>query len=679
MTKSENRKRLVLVVDPSRTMRHLIRAEFNPAEYDIMEAASGSAAYDIAATHKPSLVTLGTVPTDGDGAEICRRITESLSGLDSPIIVVTSHDPEHERLLASQFGVVHFIHKGFKPGALAEYVRDIMTPTSALEGRRILVVDDSPLPRECLRRTLGAQGATIVEAEDGSTALELVASQTFDLVITDQFMSRMNGLEFMQVVRRTLTPDELPIILLSAATCHSLLTASLAGGANDFVRKPFEAVELLARVNNCLRTSALSKRLRTAIGEAEYANRTKSAFFASMSLEIRNPLTAVIGYAEQLKDASLTSKERTDAITAIGRSGEQLIQLIDEITDYARIETGRMSIDVEEVSPFDILLDTYRRLRPRAEEKGLRLLAEVDGPIPARIQSDPVRLRQILENLVDNAIKYTSNGHVRVTMRFIPANLYERRAGQSAIELVVEDTGEGIDARNIGAIFDAFSSVAGLSPAGGVELGLAISRHCARMLGGNIVATSVRGAGSTFTATIATGYAGDVAMIAPDVASELHRREAAERAADAACDRQVVSGDVLLADDAVFNQRLLQRILEKAGLRVTVVENGRDAVDRALASQQAGAPFDLILMDMQMPVLDGVDATRELRRRDFTGAIVALTASTSSEDREACLAAGCNDFLSKPIDKKRLLDVVSHFCAEKSSNPPQACSATATT
>ncbi|HPF38074.1 MAG TPA: response regulator [Phycisphaerae bacterium] len=672
---SENRKHLVLVVDPSRTMRHLIRAEFNPAEFDVMEAASGSAAYDIAATHKPSLVTLGTVLTDGDGAEICRRITESLSGAEAPIIVVTSHDPEHERLLASQYGVVHFIHKGFKPGALAEYVRDIMTPTSALEGRRILVVDDSPLPRECLRRTLGAQGAIIMEAEDGSTALELVASQTFDLVITDQFMSRMNGLEFMQVVRRAMTPDELPIILLSAATCHSLLTAALAGGANDFVRKPFEAVELLARVNNCLRTSALSKRLRNAIGEAEYANRTKSAFFATMSLEMRNPLTAVIGYADQLKDASLTLKERADAITAIGRSGEQLVQLIDEITDYARIETGRMSIDVEEVSPLDILLDTYRRMRTRAEEKGLQLLTEVNGPVPARIQSDPVRLRQILENLVDNAIKFTAKGHVRVTMRFIPANIDGRRAGRSALEFVVEDTGEGIDARKIGAIFDAFSSVAASSQAGGVELGLAISRHCARMLGGNIVATSVRGAGSAFTVTIATGDVTGVAMTAPDVASEIRRRDAAERAAAAASDRQVVSGDVLLADDAVFNQRLLQRMLEKAGLRVTIVENGRDAVDRALAAKQNGTPFDLVLMDMQMPVLDGVDATRELRRRDFSGAIVALTASTSSEDRDACLAAGCNDFLSKPIDKKRLLDVVSHFCAEKTADRPQPCSA----
>ncbi|MCB9858680.1 MAG: response regulator [Phycisphaerales bacterium] len=665
MANSRGNKERVLIVDPSRTMRRLIRSEFDPAEFDIFEAASGALAVNCAEENKPTLVTLSTVLTDGDGVDTCRRITELLKELESPIIVVTSKNAEQERALAAQYGVVHFIHKGFKPGALAEYAREILKPKRSLEGKRLLVVDDSPVPRACLRRSLGAQGATIVEAEDGRSALDLVTTQPFDLVITDQFMANMNGLDFMRIVRHSLNQDELPIILMSAATCHSVLTSALAGGANDFIRKPFEAVELLARVNNCLRASALSRRLQAAVGEAEYANRTKSAFFATMSHEIRTPLTAVIGYAEQLKDVSLTPEEREAAIFAIGRSGEQLVELIDEVNDYAKIESGNMSVALDDVSPLNLLLDLQKSMQVFADEKGLKLIVESVGPIPDRIRSDPVRLQQILENLVDNAVKYTSEGEIRVTMRFVSDERRElNRTAAPLMEFVVADTGIGIDSEKLQYVFEAFGNPehSPIHAGGGIELGLAISRHCARMLGGNIVVKSEPDVGSVFTAFVATGDLTSAKWSTPDVPAEIRRRIAEENTGSGNKKPLRLQGRVLLADDAVFNQKLLQRILEKAGLHVTIVENGRDAADRAMDADRHGTSFHLILMDMQMPVLNGVDATRELRDRGFDGPIIALTASTSDEDREACMLAGCNDFLTKPIDKNRLLDVVGRFC-----------------
>lgn len=665
MTNALTNKERVLIIDPSRTMRRLIRSEFDPEKYDVFEAASGALAINCAEEIKPTLVTLGTVLTDGDGVDTCHRIAELLHKIVSPIIVVTSKNAEQERVLASQYGVAHFIHKGFKPGTLADYAREILSPKRSLEGRRLLVVDDSPLPRACLRRSLDMQGATILEADDGCTALDLVAAQPFDLVIADQYMTNMNGLEFVRIVRQTLTQDELPIILMSAATCHSILTSALEGGANDFIRKPFEAVELLARVKNCLRTSALSKKLQAAIGEAEYANRTKSAFFASMSRQIRTPLTAVIGYTDQLKDATLTEPERKSAITAISCGGKRLVELSDQILDYARIETGRMSIVLDDVSPLDILLDIQSNMLPLANERGLRLIAESAGPIPDRIRSDPVRLRQILENLVDNAIKYTRSGEVRITMRFVSNDEGQKlRAAAPQFEFSVADTGIGIAPEKTPFVFEPFGNPDELlmHKFVGIELGLAISRHCARMLGGNIVVKSLPDVGSTFTASVDTGDLSGVQWITPDVAAELRRRTAEAKAIDRDKKARRLQGNVLLADDAVFNQKLLRRIIEKAGLSVTIVENGRDAVDQAIRGNIDGTPFQLVLMDMQMPVLNGVEATRELRGRGFKGPIIALTASTSDEDRDACMIAGCDDFLTKPIDRNGLFDVISRYC-----------------
>lgn len=657
-------KRRVLIVDPSRTMRRLIREEFSTDRYEVFEAAKGAEAIRCAADNAPDVVTLGTVLADGDSVEVHHALAELLHDTDSPIVVVTSENAEQERLKAFRYGVVHFIQKGFKSGELAAYVDEILRPQQSLHGTRILIVDDCPLPRACLRKSLGARGAQVVEADDGDSALQLVSTQHFDLVITDHFMTNVTGLEFMRTVRRTTPPDELPIILLSAATSHSVLAEALASGANDFIHKPFEAVELLARVNNCLRTSALAHQLRAATREAENANRAKSAFFANMSHEIRTPMTAVLGYAEQLKDNSLTPLERDTAVDSICQSGVHLLGLINEILDFSKIEAGHMSIEQIDLNPVDILLDVQASTQPIAADKGLRMIVSVDGEIPQRIRSDPVRLRQILINLVSNAIKFTKTGEVRVTMQYVPADSSGGQPKSSIMKYSVADTGIGIDPDCLHRIFDAFSQADGSTTRrfGGTGLGLAISRHCARLLGGNIVVTSEPGVGSTFTATVATGDLVDVPFVKPSLETERQRRMEKARAYAENEQPVCLHGRVLIADDGVFNQKLLRRILVKAGLIVTLVDDGRSAVETAMKSQSNGDPFRVILMDMQMPVLDGVGATRELRERGFAEPIVALTANTSAEDRERCLEAGCDDFLTKPIDKRQLLEVIGRYC-----------------
>jgi CheY-like chemotaxis protein len=290
----------------------------------------------------------------------------------------------------------------------------------------------------------------------------------------------------------------------------------------------------------------------------------------------------------------------------------------------------------------------------RASAKGLPLDVEFAGPVPEVIQSDPTRLRQILVNLLGNAIKFTEVGKVSLVTRFVAENDLPR------LDFEVIDTGIGMTAEQIGRLFQSFTQ-ADTSTArryGGTGLGLAICKRLAEMLGGDVaVVESRQGAGTRMRATVATGVLGNVNMISDPVAAMAILEQPIP-------DSSVVRSSplaglrVLLAEDGPDNQRLIGHLLKKAGGMVTVVENGRLAVDAALAAVRNANPYTVILMDMQMPVMDGYAATALLREKGYTGPIIALTAHAMATDREKCLAAGCTDYASKPIDRQKLLEIV---------------------
>jgi PAS domain S-box-containing protein len=387
--------------------------------------------------------------------------------------------------------------------------------------------------------------------------------------------------------------------------------------------------------------------LAAAKEEAEAANRAKSEFLANMSHEIRTPMNAILGFAEVLKRGyGRGEAERQHYLETIRSSGQHLLQLINDILDLSKVEAGRLEVERVRFAPHALAREVVEVLSGRAQEKGVALSFEADGPVPESVLGDPTRLRQILTNLVSNAIKFTERGSVRIVERLAPAG----DAPSLAFEVV--DTGIGISPEALEKIFDPFvqadSSVT--RRFGGTGLGLAISRRFSRLLGGELTAESEPGRGSRFVLTLDPGPLDGVSLLTPGEALAPVGGRVTEQAVRWSFPR----ARVLVVDDGDENRELVALVLGDLGLEVEGAENGRIGVDRALAGR-----FDLILMDTQMPVMDGYAATRTLRAAGCTIPIVALTANAMRGHEEKCRAAGCTGFLTKPVDIDTLIGTLA--------------------
>ena len=393
-----------------------------------------------------------------------------------------------------------------------------------------------------------------------------------------------------------------------------------------------------------------SEELQIALAAAENANRAKSEFLANMSHEIRTPMTAILGFAEVVLRSS-TENRTVESTNVIKRNGMHLLNIINDILDLSRIEAGKHTIDVSACSPRDIVTEVISMMKVRADAKGLPLTLEVQGRIPETIRTDMSRVRQILINLIGNAIKFTEVGSVRVV-----AQLDAKSDDEPRMRFDVIDTGIGLSEDQIGVLFQPFSQADASTTRrfGGTGLGLAISKRLVGMLGGKISVSSIFGVGTTFSFTIATGPLDGVRLIGePSMAADAQ--------VVAVGGQPVLQCRVLLADDIPDNRLLIELLLREAGAEVVMADNGRIAFDLALAAQQQGNAFDVILMDIQMPVMDGYQATRRLRIAGYRRPIIALTAFAMTEDRHKCLNAGFDDYLSKPVDREKLIGMLETY------------------
>ena len=411
------------------------------------------------------------------------------------------------------------------------------------------------------------------------------------------------------------------------------------------------------------RTAELERRnaeLDVASKEAMAADLAKSEFLANMSHEIRTPLTAILGFAEILEhclseaqinglspsDSDLASA--FDSAQTIRRSGEHLLTIINDILDLSKIEAGRLQLEEIEFRPNEIFDEVMSLMQGRAAEKSLLLNFQVCEDIPALLVGDPTRIRQILVNLVGNAIKFTELGAVTVRATLLQIE-------HSAVTLVVEvvDTGIGMTAEQCSSVFQPFgqADTSMTRRFGGTGLGLTICRRLAQQMSGDIAVESELGNGSKFRATIQCRVS--------------DRRETLSTNQEAVIDTSTAADTprrVLLVEDGPDNQKLVSFILRKAGFDVTVKENGELGANAALTEWRKGTPFDAILMDMQMPVMDGYTATSLLREQGYKGTIIALTAHAMREDQQKCLDVGCDDYTTKPVKKKELLSLLYGEC-----------------
>jgi signal transduction histidine kinase/FixJ family two-component response regulator len=404
---------------------------------------------------------------------------------------------------------------------------------------------------------------------------------------------------------------------------------------------------------------------------ANAASVAKSNFLANMSHEIRTPMTAIIGFGELLTDRDTSEEDRLRAAETVTRNGQHLLALINDILDLSKIEAGHMEVERLHVNPRKLLDDVQELLSVRSEEKGLSLRVSAANDVPELIVSDPLRLKQALVNLTGNAIKFTESGSVDLLMTcYLSAQ---------TVAFHIIDTGVGMTVAQSKRIFEPFcqADTSMTRRFGGTGLGLTITRQIAQLLGGDLTVTSEPGKGSTFSMTVASGNLTNASTVTSTTAAsaqatstnehepthpkipdstipdstistdETPQRERSSRAATT----PKLDGRILVVEDGPDNQRLISFLLRKAGAEVDVAGNGRLGVIAAQAARDAGRSYELILMDMQMPVMDGYTATRELRDSGWTGPIVALTAHALSDEIKRCLSAGCDGYLRKPIEK----------------------------
>ncbi len=430
----------------------------------------------------------------------------------------------------------------------------------------------------------------------------------------------------------------------------------MAGSLMDITDRK-QAESTLIQFNEELVTKNAA--LASATVAAQAAARSKSEFLANISHELRTPLTAIMGYVEMLDNPKQSPEERAESIQVINRNGHHLLAVINDILEVSSLEQGQVTIKRVSCSPDQIVAEVIARMSPQAQAKNLRLETQHRGSVPATIQTDPVRLRQILLSLVGNAIKFTESGSVRVALEMATPVDHP----QPLLGLGVIDTGIGITPQQQAKIFEVFSQADDSSTRkyGGLGLGLMICRRLAQLLGGDITIDSTPGQGSVFLLTIETGPLAGIHMIDQPPPPTTLSTDTPPAPTPPPPSQERLTGRILLVEDGPDNQRLISFILKKAGAQVDLAQNGRIGYEKAIQAFNAGQPYDLIFMDMQMPELDGYGATQLLRRSGYTRPIIALTAHALPGDRDKCLDAGCDEYLTKPVNKPRLIEMASQF------------------
>ncbi len=417
--------------------------------------------------------------------------------------------------------------------------------------------------------------------------------------------------------------------------------------------------------------------------EAHAASQAKSEFLANMSHEIRTPMTAILGYADVLaseENAEITSQQRAEHLQTIKRHGEHLLAIINDILDLSKIEADKMTMECIPTEPVQIVQEVASLMDFKAREKGIDLEIRLETSVPKSIHTDPVRMRQIVVNLVGNAIKFTDRGGVTITLNY--------ESNEHALRIAVADTGIGMTAEQMSKIFSPFAQADNSTTRrfGGTGLGLRICKRLACMLGGDVLVQSESGNGSVFTlvlkcetnvnqAWIPAGFFFGATCDLP-VAKDPSLLATPAPSPPSADQEPLRDLKILLAEDGVDNAKLITHFLKKAGAQVVVFENGKLAlesltIDGTIDGALKVPEVDVILTDMQMPEMDGYAFAGKLRAKGWSRPIIALTAHAMADDRQKCLAAGCDDFATKPINKQQLVATCAHW-KENAVRSPRA-------
>tara|TARA_B110001454_G_scaffold28073_1_gene27483 strand:- start:85532 stop:87610 length:2079 start_codon:yes stop_codon:yes gene_type:complete len=645
---------------------------------NLVLAQSGPEALSQLDKYNFAVILLDVQMPEMDGFETAQLMRKNYRGhKDTPIIFVTAINTDDQYIYRGyEAGAVDYIFKPFEPYILRSKVKifvDLFLKNQQLQQQSIII-------RESERREKYFK-LTELEVESLRQYRKLADSiphivwkarveGTVDYFnhVWYRYTGLTDGESIGSAWQSAIHPDDLGRFLLnwmrSMGTLKAFEIESRIRRHDGQWRwhwiiavpdlKGHEVVSWVGTCTDIHDRKISEEKLVIAQQQAVSANMAKTYFLANMSHEIRTPMSAILGFTELLLNPKQNEFERQHAISTIHRNGKQLLNVIDEILDISKIEAGRLEIEIIEFNLTDLLYDIKSLLAIKTEEKRLDLKFILETFIPEKIQSDPTRIRQILTNIVSNAIKFTEKGAVQVRVRWIGDQLAE----DGTLEMTVEDSGVGIKNDQVERLFQPFAQVDSSTTRlfGGTGLGLALSKKLAQALGGNVTLESTQADyGSTFKIQIKARPVPYCNWVNGFKSLDQEREDISFENVEVT-ENSLKGINILLVEDAPDNQMVIGMFLNSAGAKVDFADNGYEGISKASEGN-----YDIILMDIQMPKLDGYEATRILRKRGFELPIVALTAHALMEERTRCLNAGCTEHFTKPVNSEKLISLVARL------------------
>jgi len=537
------------------------------------------------------------------------------------------------------------------------------------EKNSILIVDDDPSNLMELIHILKAD-YKIRSVKDGKSALENAAEFLPDIILLDVIMPEMSGFEVLEEFKKQERTKAIPVIFITGMKDSVNESEGLAKGAVDYIRKPFDATVVKLRVGQQLKIVNLQRELETALAAAEEAaevaeaaNKSKSSFLANMSYEIRTPMNAIMGITDILMQSETLSEETAEGLDKVYASSEMLIGIINDILDFSKIEAGKLDIVPAAYHVSSMVNDAIHLNMMRIGNRPIEFELVIDDSTPAQLVGDELRIKQILNNILSNAFKYTSTGSV--TLSIISSQKQDSK--DTILSLVVKDTGHGMTKEQLNKLFDEYSRFNEGSTRNieGTGLGLSITQRLVKLMNGELDVESEPEVGTTVTIRLPQKITGDD-IIGKEVAENLRRfrqSNSTYREKNKFKREPMPYGNILIVDDTETNIFVAEKLMKPYRLSIDTAISGREALDKC----KDGKVYDIIFMDHMMPDMDGIEATKHLRDKGYSGCIVALTANAIAGQAEIFLSSGFDEFISKPIDTRQLDLILNRHIRDKQS------------